>query len=92
MSNYGKTIYYRIEDVDFRPLQEVVIPGYEHIFDYYKKKYNLTLNSAKQPLLVTLGKRKDEKILLLPEIMLMTGIPENFDEQRRKAISQQTIR
>jgi hypothetical protein len=29
--------------------------------------------------------------LLLPELCRMTGIPDNFDENRRKAISKQTI-
>ena len=29
---------------------------------------------------------------MIPELMLMTGIPDNFDEMRRKAISQRTIK
>lgn len=37
-------------------------------------------------------KNKDSLIYLIPELMLMTGIPENFDEMRRKKISEQTIK
>ena len=37
-------------------------------------------------------KNKDRSIYLIPELMLMTGIPDNFDEMRRKKISEQTIK
>ena len=65
---------------------------------YYKNKYNIDLKSETQPLLVVENKiMRREKTAnqgptyLLPELCSMTGIPDNFDEQRRKAISQQTI-
>jgi hypothetical protein len=38
------------------------------------------------------NKRGDHRILLVPELCLMTGIPENFDEFRRKKISECTIK
>jgi hypothetical protein len=38
------------------------------------------------------GRNKDFQILLVPEFCLMTGIPENFDEFRRKKISENTIK
>jgi hypothetical protein len=46
-------------------------------------------------LLKVQGRRKNNKdfqILLIPEFCLMTGIPENFDEFRRKKISENTIK
>lgn len=66
---------------------------------YYKKKYNIDLRSETQPLLVVENKiMRREKTgtiqgptYLIPELCCMTGIPDNFDEQRRKCISQQTI-
>ena len=45
-----------------------------------------------QPLLEVENKRSSTKTYLLPELCLMTGIPENFDEIRRKRISDATIR
>lgn len=33
----------------------------------------------------------DRPTYLVPELCLMTGIPDNFDEQRRKSVSQNTI-
>ena len=35
---------------------------------------------------------KEFQIYLVPELCLMTGIPDNFDEFRRKKISEQTIK
>lgn len=37
-------------------------------------------------------KNKDFLVYLIPEFCLMTGIPENFDEFRRKKISENTIK
>jgi hypothetical protein len=31
-------------------------------------------------------------VLLIPELLLMTGIPDDFDEFRRKKISEATIK
>jgi hypothetical protein len=37
-------------------------------------------------------KNKEFPVYLIPEFCLMTGIPENFDEFRRKKISENTIK
>jgi aubergine-like protein len=93
MSNYGKTNYYRVSDVQFNELETVIFDSSEtKLLDYYKDKYKIIINNMKQPLLVAEGKDKTKPLLLVPELMLMTGIPENFDEQRRKKISEQTIK
>ena len=62
------------------------------MFDYYKNKYGITIKKPKQPLLKVENKKKDGiEILLVPELCLMTGIPDDFDEFKRKKISEQTI-
>jgi len=63
-----------------------------NMFDYYKNKYNITIRKPKQPLLKVENKKQGGiEILLVPELCLMTGIPEDFDEFKRKKISEQTI-
>ena len=67
--------------------------------EYYFKKYNIEIKHEQQPLLLVENKiQRREKAgsssgptYLLPELCVMTGIPDNFDEMRRKSISQQTI-
>ena len=46
----------------------------------------------KQPLIVIEGRDKEKPAYLIPELMLMTGIPDNFDEMRRKKVSEKTIK
>ncbi len=92
MSNYGKTRYYKIVDIHFKEIQSVVLEDQRTLIDYYATKYNITIKSLKQPLLVAESKDPERPIYLIPELMLMTGIPENFDEMRRKKISEQTIK
>ena len=59
------------------------------MFDYYKNKYNINITKPKQPLLKAENKKQGGiQILLVPELCLMTGIPEDFDEYKRKQISQ----
>ena len=38
------------------------------------------------------NKKKPEPDLMIPELCLMTGLPDNFDEFRRKKISESTIK
>lgn len=62
------------------------------MFEYYQSKYSITIKKPKQPLLKVENKRQGGiEILLVPELCLMTGIPEDFDEFKRKKISEQTI-
>jgi len=47
-----------------------------NLLEYYKTKYNITIRDVKQPLLKAENKKqKDQEILLIPELCLMTGIP-----------------
>ncbi len=63
-----------------------------NLLQYYEKQYNCKIKKPKQPLVVAEGRKKGETIVLIPELLLMTGIPDNFDEFRRKKISENTIR
>ena len=95
MTNYGKTAYYRIEEIVFEDINSIKLEDASiSLREYYEKKYNMKITNHKQPLLKVEGRRKNSEfqILLIPEFCLMTGIPENFDEQRRKKISENTIK
>ena len=93
MTNYGKTRYYKVEEILFLNLEMVYLDGDKtNIIDYYKDKYQIELKSKSQPILEVENKRSSTKTYLLPELCLMTGIPENFDEMRRKRISEATIK
>ena len=62
------------------------------IREYYSKKYNINIENSKQPLLLVEGRKKEDHTLMVPELCLMTGIPDDFDEFRRKKVSEATIR
>lgn len=68
----------------------MVVPGPENlkILDYYAQKYNI-IARENQPLLRVENKNKKDPnpIYMLPELCLMTGLPTDFDEFRRKKLS-----
>lgn len=72
----------------------MVIPGMENlsILEYYSQKYNI-MAKPNQPLLKVENKNKKDPnpIYILPELCLMTGLPADFDEHRRKRVSDETI-
>jgi len=100
MTTYGKPTFYRIQDIEFKSLMSVPISeDIPNLREYYLQRYNLDIKFEQQPLLSVENKiQRREKAgsssgptYLLPELCVMTGIPDNFDENRRKSISQQTI-
>ena len=101
LTNYGKPTFYKIKDVEYKEMDEVRISEkYPKLSDYYRERYNITILNKKQPLLVVEQKNgrknkmldeEQETCYLVPELCLMTGIPPDFDEMRRKKISEQTI-
>lgn len=93
MANYGKTRYHKIIDLKFEEIQSITFErDNTPMVQYYKDKYQITIKNLKQPLLVAEGIKKEETLLLIPQLMLMTGIPDDFDEMRRKKISESTIK
>ena len=96
MTNYGKPTFYRILDIEFKSMMDIYISeDIPNLKEYYKKRYNLAIKEERQPLLLVENKIRRREIAgsqtgptyLLPELCCMTGIPDNFDEQRRKSIS-----
>ena len=78
MTNYGKTAYYKIEEVVFEEIESIKLEDANtSLREYYENKYNLKITNNKQPLLKVEGRRKNAEfqILLVPEFCLMTGIP-----------------
>ena len=49
------------------------------MLEYYKTKYNISIRKPKQPLLKVENRKGGLEILLVPELCLMTGIPDDFD-------------
>lgn len=69
MTNYGKTAYYRIEDIIFEDIDSIRLDDASiSIREYYEQKYNLKITNLKQPLLKVEGRRKNKEfqILLIP--------------------------
>lgn len=67
----------------------IVGEGSMTVPQYYKEKYNISIGNTSQPLLISRNRnRKDtSKVYLVPELCLMTGIPGDIDEIKRKRIS-----
>jgi hypothetical protein len=101
LTNYGRYTFYRVLDVEFVDLKTYTVnEKYPTLIDYYFGKYNLEIKNTSQPLLRVETKNaprnkvigeEQRSAMLIPEFCRMTGIPDNFDENRRKSVSQQTI-
>ncbi|CAK69818.1 unnamed protein product (macronuclear) [Paramecium tetraurelia] len=66
--------FYRIDDIDFsRNPQSMMEDGKTTYRLYYQQRYNITINDISQPLLVHQTK-KGQKIRLIPELMMLTGL------------------
>lgn len=80
MTNYGKTRYIKVEDVLFVDLSQVIIESCKMpLPEYYKFRYDYEIKNLKQPLIYANNKKSKFKTYLVPELCLMTGIPEDFD-------------
>uniref|UniRef100_A0A8B9KNX2 Piwi-like protein 2 n=1 Tax=Astyanax mexicanus TaxID=7994 RepID=A0A8B9KNX2_ASTMX len=81
---------YRIDDIKWSKSPKdsfTLADGSETTFiDYYRKNYGITVKEIDQPLLVHRPKERSKpggKILLLPELSFMTGIPEKMRKDFR---------
>ena len=87
MANYGKHKYYTIESILFDSSLEVFTfhNGKQkvNLLQYYKTTYDIEITNMKQPLVKVIGNKKDRlnncTIFLIPELLLMSGLPDNFD-------------
>jgi len=106
MANYGNHRYWRIEDVKFDLDTDQFIVNKdtnETLSQYYLAKYKLKIAKPKAPLFKAVlneikkkggdsqPKKEEMDILLVPEFCLMSGLPDDFDERKRREVSGKTI-
>ena len=99
MANYGNTRYWVIQSVVFDCDFSTIMVGENSntsLLEYYIKNYGLRVSNLKQPLLKAKmngesKKKMGQQGLLIPEFLLMSGLPGDFDERMRREISQHTI-
>lgn len=84
MTTYNRRVY-RVEEVsyDHSPkdtfvLKERKMTREVSYIDYYREKYNVEIKDADQPLLVHVNERTLQKIFLVPECCLLTGITDEL--------------
>lgn len=56
------------------------------ISEYYLKKYGLKIKYEKQPLIVVYEKKQGKHLFFVPELCVLTGIPEEMNEFQRKEL------
>ena len=78
VASYGNYRMYRVDDIDFNsdPMKTFTDDKGKttSLADYYKARYNISVKDFKQPLLVSYDRRTDKEILLIPELVQMTGL------------------
>jgi DNA-binding GntR family transcriptional regulator len=91
MANYGNSKHWIIEDVlfDVTVNSPYTTQGTStSLAEYYEKSYGIHIRNARQPILKSsLSKRRDDNngvAYLIPELLLMSGLPDDFDERRRR--------
>ena len=92
MANYGRNNCYIIDGLIFDSTAETYTfdtqQGSISLEEYYWKTYNLNIQAKKQPLVKVLveerNSREKKQVVLIPELLLMSGIPDDFDERKRK--------
>jgi len=84
MTTYNRRVY-RIEEVSYDNspkdtflLKENKMTREVSYVDYYKEKYNVEINDHDQPLLVHVNERTLQKIFLVPECCVLTGITDEL--------------
>lgn len=73
----------------FVDLTQVVVESCKILLpEYYKLRYDYEIKVLKQPLILANPHKTKIKTFLIPQLCLMTGIPEDFDETKNKTITQ----
>lgn len=68
-----------------------------NMLEYYNCTYDITIKTKNQPLLRAQSARNKggsencNEVILVPELILMNGLPDDFDERKRREVSQLTI-
>jgi hypothetical protein len=96
MANYGKNRCYRIESILFDTTLETFQFTHNNktvnILEYYSQTYDIMIQAKKQPLIKAQTDRNcstdsSKDVILIPELVLMSGLPDDFDERKRREIS-----
>jgi len=107
MASYGNNRVYRVDDIDFQTTVNSSFPNnkYKNYEDYYVKRYKtrnfefknqfLLVNKSKRKIIDVNGEETTqiETILLVPELMMPTGLTDKMRQDFRvmKDIGQHTI-
>jgi len=103
MANYGRRRCYVIDSVSFNDTVEsyTIDCGNKQLslLEYYKETYDIDISAKRQPLFKARaeksrgGSNKENVVetLLVPELMQMSGLPDDFDERQRRQLSDFTI-
>jgi len=82
VSSYGNYRMWRIDEVDFarNPRTATFLENDKKISvaDYFKKRYNITIQDMKQPILVNYDRKTNKENLLIPELVQMTGLDDDM--------------
>lgn len=82
MARYGNFKCYKLDRIllDERPTNSFTSQGKQISFtEYYRSRYNITIGDLRQPLLLTkLEKGMDKAPKLIPELCVLTGIPDEM--------------
>ena len=66
MTNYGKTRYVKILDIEFEDIDSTIIPGEDiSIREYFLKRYDIKIENGRQPLLLVEGKKRKVKFFII---------------------------
>ena len=88
LADYVGFRYYKVDDVDFKKNPESTFTSKEGeitYLDYFKKKYGIVIKDKKQPLILSVLRRRDTEgkeiprnIYLIPEMCRMTGLTDEM--------------
>ena len=69
----------------------------KNMLQYFMERYNVKVEKQNQPLLKAslnqkrTSKEEESTVFLVPELMLICGLPDDFDEFKRREVSSKTI-
>lgn len=94
VGNYGNSKHWIIEDIQFDVnfCKTCVAPESKVTIDeYYDKHYAVKIKNLKQPIIRSSNGKNQPQVILIPELLFLTGIPNDFDERKRRQISEHSI-
>jgi len=82
VASYGNYRMYRVDDIDFNSNPSKTFTNDKgektSLAEYYKARYNIPITDFKQPLLVAHDRRTGKELLLIPQLVQMTGLDDEM--------------